>query len=198
MGYRIPFLSVPSSVLGTHPHGFVFLFFHQGESAGGGLSFVCREGRGRARPSSFSGLLQPYVRRLEDFRVVETSYRLLCPEPFRQQDTIQDGNHSVSSSFRASGRLDGLPRLEGSILAGSCPSGQPQVLEVRGPRQTLPVLGSLFRPLHDSPSITRVMALVLTFLHSLGIRVHRYLDDWLIQAHSREEVLRSLETVLSL
>ena len=53
--------------------------------------------------------------------------------------------------------------------------------------------------LSTTPQVfTRVMALVLTFLHSLGIRVRRYLDDWLIQAHSREEVLRSLETVLSL
>ena len=42
------------------------------------------------------------------------------------------------------------------------------------------------------------MALVSSILHSLDIRLCRYLDDWLIQAHSREEVLRSLETVLSL
>ena len=32
----------------------------------------------------------------------------------------------------------------------------------------------------------------------MGIRLHRYLDDWLIQASPREDVLCSLETVLSL
>ena len=45
---------------------------------------------------------------------------------------------------------------------------------------------------------TRVMALVLTFLHCAGIRIRRYLDDWLIQASSRSQVLQALDVVLSL
>ena len=45
---------------------------------------------------------------------------------------------------------------------------------------------------------TRVMAPVSTILHTLGIRLRRYLDDWLIQASSREQVLLSLRTVLPL
>ena len=45
---------------------------------------------------------------------------------------------------------------------------------------------------------TRVMAPVSAILHSLGIRLRRYLDDWLIQASSREQVLLSLRTVLRL
>ena len=44
---------------------------------------------------------------------------------------------------------------------------------------------------------TKVMAPVSTILHSLGIRMRRYLDDWLIQANSREAVLQALGTVLS-
>ena len=60
-----------------------------------------------------------------------------------------------------------------------------------------------FRALCFSLSITpqvftRVMAPVSSILHSLGIRLRCYLDDWLIQAHYREEVLCSLETILSL
>ena len=45
---------------------------------------------------------------------------------------------------------------------------------------------------------TRVMAPVSAILHSLGIRLQRYLDDWLIQASSREQVLLALRTVLRL
>ena len=45
---------------------------------------------------------------------------------------------------------------------------------------------------------TRVMALVSTFLHRAGIRIRRYLDDWLIQADSHSQVLQELDAVLSL
>ena len=42
------------------------------------------------------------------------------------------------------------------------------------------------------------MAPVLSILHSIGIRLRRYLDDWLIQSSSREVVLRDLQVVLDL
>ena len=53
--------------------------------------------------------------------------------------------------------------------------------------------------LSTAPQVfTRVMPPVSSILHSMGIRFRRYLDDWLIQASSWEDVLCSLETVLSL
>ena len=44
----------------------------------------------------------------------------------------------------------------------------------------------------------RFMAPVSAFLHRSGFRLRRYLDDWLIQAASREQVLLALDTVLHL
>ena len=53
--------------------------------------------------------------------------------------------------------------------------------------------------LSTAPQVfTRVMAPVSTILHSLGIRMRRYLDDWLVQSSSREGLLRDLTVVLSL
>ena len=53
--------------------------------------------------------------------------------------------------------------------------------------------------LSTAPQVfTRVMAPVSTILHSLGIRMRCYLDDWLVQSSSREGLLRDLEVVLSL
>ena len=53
--------------------------------------------------------------------------------------------------------------------------------------------------LSTAPQVfTRVMAPVSAILHALGIRLRRYLDDLLIQASSREQVLLSLRTVLHL
>ena len=43
-----------------------------------------------------------------------------------------------------------------------------------------------------------VMAPVSAFLHQSGIRIRRYLEDWLVQASSRELVLQALDSVLQL
>ena len=51
--------------------------------------------------------------------------------------------------------------------------------------------------LSTTPQVfTRVMAPVSAILHRTGVRLRRYLDDWLIQASSRKQVLLALETVL--
>ena len=48
------------------------------------------------------------------------------------------------------------------------------------------------------PVFTRVVAPVSAILHSMGIRMRRYLDDWLVQSSSRESLLRDFQTVLQL
>ena len=53
--------------------------------------------------------------------------------------------------------------------------------------------------LSTAPQVfTRVMAPVSAILHSMGIRMRRYLDDWLVQSPSRESLLRDLQTILHL
>ena len=45
---------------------------------------------------------------------------------------------------------------------------------------------------------SRVMAPVSAILHSWGIRMRRYLDDWLVQSSSRDSLLHDLRVVLDL
>ena len=53
--------------------------------------------------------------------------------------------------------------------------------------------------LYRAPQIfSRVMAPVSAILHSWGIRMRRYLNDWLVQLSSRESLLRDLRVVLDL
>ena len=53
--------------------------------------------------------------------------------------------------------------------------------------------------LSTSPQVfSRVMAPVSAILHSWGIRMRRYLDDWFVQSSSREYLLRDLQVVLDL
>ena len=53
--------------------------------------------------------------------------------------------------------------------------------------------------LSTAPQVfSRVMAPVSAILHSWGIRMRRYLDDWLVQSSSRESLLHDLQVVLDL
>ena len=53
--------------------------------------------------------------------------------------------------------------------------------------------------LSTAPQVfTRVMAPVSAILHRMGVRLRRYLDDWLLQASSREQILLALRTVFRL
>ena len=53
--------------------------------------------------------------------------------------------------------------------------------------------------LASAPQVfTRVMAPVSSILHSMGIRLRRYLDNWLIQSSSREAILHDRHVVLDL
>ena len=84
---------------------------------------------------------------MEDLQVLEAGDRSLRFELLGQQDSIQDGDLCFGSSVGSPGRLDGLSRPQGGLLAGSHPSGQPHVPEVCGLRQGVPVSRTLLRPL---------------------------------------------------
>ena len=66
-------------------------------------------------------------------------------------------------------------------------------------RDTVYQFKALCFGLSTAPQVfTRVMAPVSAILHSMGIRMRRYLDDWLVQSSSRESLLEELQTVLQL
>ena len=53
--------------------------------------------------------------------------------------------------------------------------------------------------LSTAPQVfTRVMAPVSAILHRMGVRLRCYLDDWLLQASSREQVLLALRAGIQL
>ena len=58
---------------------------------------------------------------------------------------------------------------------------------------------SLCFGLSTAPQVfSGAMAPVSAILHSWGIRMRRYLDDWLVQSSSRESLFRDLQVVLNL
>ena len=63
-------------------------------------------------------------------------------------------------------------------------------------RDTVYQFQALCFGLSTAPQVfTRVLAPVSAILHSMGFRIRRYLDDWLVQSTSRESLLGDLQTV---
>ena len=192
--------SLPSGshlIQGTHPFSSLLPQFHQGQGFGGGSLFSSGERSDKASSSSFSRLLQPSICGDEGLRIVETGDRPFVAEPEDSEDVLQDGDSPVGYVVGPTWRLDGVSRLEGRLFAGSNASGISQVPQVRGVWEGLPVQGSLLWPLHGSTSFHTGHGSGVSISPS-GIRLRRYLDDWLIQASSREQVLLALESVLQL
>ena len=131
---------------------------------------------------------------------METGHRPFHSELEDSADILQDGDTSIRSSPGSSGGLGDVSGLEGCVLAGAnAPApGFTRVSQVHGGGKVYQFKVLCFG-LSTAPQVfTRVMAPVSAILHRMRVRLRRYLDDWLLQASSHEQVLLALRTVLQL
>ena len=112
--------------------------------------------------------------------------------------TLSVGVHSVCAPVSKSGGLAGLLRSPGSVHSSDGSSASRPFLRFLF-RDTVYQFQALCFGLSSAlPVITWVMAPVSAILHSLGIRMRRYLDTWLVQSSSQESILEVLLPVLRL
>ena len=187
-----------SSFQCSHPNAFLQPHLHQGGCSGGGhLGLTCHGCCG-ACSTHFSRLLQPSVRSVEDLEVMASGHQPLPSHSLCGRVSLPDGDHSVCAPGGASGGLDGLPRSHGSVPSSAGSSASRHFLRFLF-SDTVYHFKALCFGLSTAPQVfTRVMAPVSAILHSMGIRMRRYLDDWLVQSSSRESLLEDLQTVLQL
>ena len=143
----------PHTTQEIHPLSFVQPLVHQGQSSGCRSALSCREGSSGVCSSSISRVLQLFVCGDEGLRVLETGHRSFVTESEGAQDFLQDRDSPVGASLGAAGRLDGVSRLEGCLLAGPDPSGQPQVSQIRSLWSSVPVQGAVLWSLHGSSGL---------------------------------------------
>ena len=197
LGYCLPFLSTPPLPLFPSQCLLPAPLHHGGCSGGGRLGLHCHGCCG-ACSTHFSSLLQPSVHSVEDLEVMASGHRPLPSHSLCGCVSLPDGDHSVCAPGGASGGLDGLRRSDGSVPSSAGSSASRHFLRFLF-SDTVYHFKALCFGLSTAPQVfTRVMAPVSAVLHSLGIRMRWYLDDWLVQSSSRESLLEDLQTVLQL
>ena len=199
VGYCLPFLCAPplSNVPIPMP-SYSPTSIMEGCSGGGPLGLHCQGCYG-ACSTPFSRLLQPSVRSVEDLGVMVSGHRPLPSQSLCGRVSLPDGDLSVCAPVGASGGLDGLHRSPGSVSSSAGSSSFSSLSSLHFFQDTVYQFKALCFGLSTAPQVfTRVMAPVSAILHSMGIRMRRYLDDWLVQSPSRESLLGDLPTVLQL
>ena len=152
----------------------------------------------RNRPRSGSRLLQSSLPGGEGDWRLEACDRSLSFERLRPADAVQDGNS----------RFGAVSVREGDFLAS---------LDLKDAYFQIPIHGSsrkllrfmsegtvyqfkaLCFGLSTAPQVfTRVFAAVSAWAHARGIRLLRYLDDWLVLSSSEKKAKESIRELLSL
>ena len=194
-GIQDPFLPTTSFVRPTPPHAILYPVFHQGKSLVAGVPGSSPQAS-RRTGSSDSRLLQSPICGPEGFRGVAPHHRPVYPEHLHRFPAISHGDSSVRPPFHSPRRLDDLLRSAGRIPPSSDPSGIASVSSLQHGRSPYQFRVLCFG-LTTAPQVfTRLMAPISAILHRYGIRMLRYLDDWLILAESRTTCIQARNRLL--
>ena len=196
-GIQDPILSGTSLIRPTSPHALLSPVFHQGKSLGEGVSRFSPQ-RSHRTGSSDSRLLQSPIRGPEGLWVLATHHRPVYPEHIHGVTTHPYGDSSVRlRSIRQGDWMISLDLQDAYLQVPIHPELR------RYLRFTMGGVPYQFRVLYfgltTTPQVfTGLMAPISAILHRYGIRILRYLDDWLILAESRPTCIQARDRLLQL
>ena len=152
----------------------------------------------RNRPRSGSRLLQSFLPGGEGDWRLEACDRSLTFERLRPADVVQDGNSRFGAVICQRGGFSSFLGSEGCVLSDPDPRIIEEAVEVHVGGDSLPVQSPVLRSVDCSPGLYQSLAAVSAWAHSRGIRLLRYLDDWLVLSSSEKKAKQSVRELLSL
>ena len=168
-------------------------------------SSLAARGRGDACQRSLRNCLRSGSRFLqsplpcgESFWRLETRDRSLTPERLRPADVVQDGNSRFCTVICQRGDfLDSL-NLKDAYFQIPIHRSSRKLLRFMS-EGTVYQFRALCFGLSTAPQVfTRVFTVVSAWAHPHGIRLLRYLDDWLVLSSSEKEARQAVQSLLSL
>ena len=109
--------------------------------------------------------------------------RSKCPEQFSACSYVQNGDCRDYQKLGHKRGMASFHRSEGCVLSRSHTSGFSSLASIPCRQTNVPIQSSAFLV----SEFTRIVKEVKLVLQSRGIRVHHYLDDWLLRANTRHQ-----------
>ena len=153
------------------------------------------------RTSSQAGLtrfLQPTIFGPETQQQVEAHLRPEQSEPFPQDRKIQDGDTGNHQDLSPKGRMGNLQRLQGHLLPHPHTRTVQEVSEITCPGSDLPVQSTAVGLSTAPMEFTIIAKEVKLMAIQNGIRIHQYLDDWLVRSTSHRICLQHTQVVVKM
>ena len=165
----------------------------------GGITSAYGQKCSRIGPqSNISGVFQSTLSSSKTQQQMEANTGSKQTKPFPQGGEIQNGdtgNHQNISPARGVGHLS---RLQGCLLPHSNTGTIQEIPKISCPRPDLQFKALPFG-LSTAPMEFTVLAkeVKLMAIHK-GIRIHQYLDDWLVRARSQETCLHHTQILVKM
>ena len=117
---------------------------------------------------------------------------------FPQDRKIQDGDTGNHQDLTPTRRMGNLHRLQGRLLPYSNTGTIQEILEISYPGQTFQFKVLPFGLSTTPMEFTVIAKEVKLMAIQKGIRIHQYLDDWLVRAVSHQDCLQHTQVLVEM
>ena len=152
----------------------------------------------KGRKCKISRVLQSPVPSTQASPKVEASHRPKQAQHFSTHRKVQNGNSRVHQDLPDSRGVGIVDRSVGRLPAHPHPPKLKEIPKVLLQGSGVPVHLPPVRAGHSPQVFTMIVKEVKLMALSRGLRIHQYLDDWLIRSQSQEEAQVNTQAVVDL
>ena len=165
----------------------------------GGITSAYRQKHSRAgKQPKISGVFQPTILSAKTQQQLETYPRSEQFKPMPQGSQIQNGDTGNHQDLPPARGVSYLNRFQGCLLPHSNTGTIQEISEISHPGSDIPVKALPFG-LSTAPMEFNVVVkeVKLMTIHK-GIRIHQYLDNWLVRARSHQACLQHAQVLVKM
>ena len=166
--------------------------------AGGITSAYRQKCSGKGSKSKIPRVFQPTISSPETQQQMEANTGPRQAKPFPQSGKVQDGDTGNHQNIPPTRGVGHLSRLQRGLLPHTNTRTIQEIPTFSCPGPDLPIQGIAFRPVHSAHGVHCVSKEVKLMAIHKGIRIHQYLDDWLVRARSQHLCLQLTQILVKM